>query len=228
MNFETIDILLRSRLTLLDHLESEGYNTTPFRKFSHKEIQEMIKSGPVNGAPPALSMLLQRREPEAAGPDDYTQCQVVYTLGRIKQKLATFVTSIVDPEETGFDFKTTEVIILTLEPIVLNFHQYAYQCWRSTVDAETGKHLKVRFFQAAAIVNNPLKHMLVPPHEKVPSSEKTELLKGLYAKERQLPYIRFHEDPVARMLGLLPGDIVKITRPSPTAGECILYRLCVP
>jgi len=65
MNFETIDSLVRSRLTLLDQLEADGYNTIPFRKFSHKEIQEMIKSGPVNGSPPALSMLLQRREPLA-------------------------------------------------------------------------------------------------------------------------------------------------------------------
>ena len=228
MNFETIDSLVRSRLTLLDQLEADGYNTTPFRKFSHKEIQEMIKSGPVNGSPPALSMLLTRREPEAATPEDYAQCQVVYTIGRIKQKLEKFVDSIVDPEETGFDFKTTEVIILTLEPVVLNFHQEATKRWRSNVDAATGKHMKIRFFQAAAIINNPLKHMLVPPHEKVPGDKKADLLKGLYAKDRQLPYIRFHEDPVARMLGLLPGDIVKITRPSPTAGECTVYRLCVP
>lgn len=226
MNFETIDILYRSRLTLLDQLESEGYNTTPFRKFSHKEIQEMVKSGPVNGSPPALSMLLTRRDAAEAKPDEYAQCQVVYTIGKIKQKMDKFVNSIIDPEETDFDFRKTELIILTLEPVVLNFHQFAYKIWRNNADG--AKHLKLRFFQAAAIINNPLHHMLVPPHEKVPVEAKEQLLKGLYAKDRQLPFIRFHEDPVGRMLGLLPGDIVKITRPSQTAGECTLYRLCVP
>ena len=42
-----------------------------------------------------------------------------------------------------------------------------------------------------------------------------------------LPMIRFHEDIIARILGLVPGDIVKITRPSPQSGEYESYRVCV-
>jgi DNA-directed RNA polymerase subunit H (RpoH/RPB5) len=87
---------------------------------------------------------------------------------------------------------------------------------------------KVRYFQAASLVNNPLQHILVPKHEKVPAEEEEALLKGMYATKAQLPLIRFHEDPIARMLGLVPKDIVRITRPSLTAGENIGYRLCVP
>ena len=88
--------------------------------------------------------------------------------------------------------------------------------------------MKVRYFQISAIVTNPLKHMLVPLHQKVPAEEVPALLKSMYAKKTQLPLIRFHEDPIARMIGLIPGDVVQISRPSPTAGECILYRVCVP
>jgi DNA-directed RNA polymerase subunit H (RpoH/RPB5) len=90
------------------------------------------------------------------------------------------------------------------------------------------KKVKVRYFQAAAIVNNPIKHLLVPKHERVPAENEEALLKNMYAKKTQLPIIRFHEDPIARMIGLMPGDIVKITRPSITAGECIGYRVCLP
>jgi DNA-directed RNA polymerase I, II, and III subunit RPABC1 len=88
--------------------------------------------------------------------------------------------------------------------------------------------VRIRYFQAEALVNNPLKHILVPLHEKVSKDEEAALLQSLYAKKTQFPLIRFHEDPIARMLGSLPGDLLKITRPSPTAGKYITYRVCVP
>jgi DNA-directed RNA polymerase subunit H len=214
MQYETIDELYRSRRTLLEHLDEQGYDTAPYMKFSHKEIMEMVKAGPMTGAPPALQMDLVSK-------DGLQKCMVVTTLGKIKQKLNPFTSKIVDPEETSFDPVTTELIIITLEPIAPNFHAMAYHFW-------SNKKTRVRYFQAKAIINNPLKHILVPPHEKVPKEEETALLKQLYAKKSQFPLIRFHEDPIARMLGLLPGDIVKITRPSPTAGVYIFHRVCVP
>ena len=219
MNYEIVDVLYRSRITLLEHLADSGYNTTPYSKFSPKEVAEMIKAGPIAGAPPALAMELARAEGQST---PYSKCIVVYTIGKIKQKLPAFTKKLIDPEESGFDPKTTELIIVTLEPIAPNFHAMAYECWSKHDNS------KVRYFQAASIVNNPLKHILVPPHEKVPAEEEADLLKSMYATKAQLPLIRFHEDPIARMLGLVPKDIVKITRPSLTAGECILYRLCVP
>ena len=185
----------------------------------------MVKAGPAQGAPPALAMELARADAEGvegASQAPYDKCMVVYTIGKIKQKLPAFTHKLIDPEESGFDPKTTELIIVTLEPIAPNFHAMAYECWAKHNNS------KVRYFQAASIINNPLKHILVPRHEKVPEEQEADLLKSLYATKAQLPLIRFHEDPVARMLGLVPKDIVKITRPSLTAGECILYRLCVP
>lgn len=218
MNYETIDVLYRSRITLLEHLEASGYDTTPYAKFSPKEIMEMVKAGPANGAPPALMMTLERKTPSEGLP---SKCLVVYTLGKIKQKLPTFTLKIIDSEDDSFDPATTELIIITLEPIAPNFHAMAYECYKKF-------GAKVRYFQAAAIVNNPLHHTLVPKHERVPADQEETLLKGIFAKKHQLPIIRFHEDPIARMLGIMPDEIVKITRPSLTAGECVGYRVCVP
>ena len=54
-------------------------------------------------------------------------------------------------------------------------------------------------------------------------------MKTLYITTKyQFPLIRYHEDPISRVIGAVPGDILKITRPSPTAGEYIVYRVCVP
>jgi DNA-directed RNA polymerase subunit H len=230
MNHETVDILYRSRITLLDHLQEFGYDTTPFRKFSHKEINEMLKAGPPNAITPALQMELNRIE--EATDDMPSKCLVAYTTGKIKQKLIPTIEKFTGPlkkddekvsdeEKTDFDKTTTELIIVTLEPIAPNFHTAAATVWIE-------HKVRVRFFQAASIVNNPLKHILVPKHEKMSKEDAETFLKENYAKRTQLPLIRFHEDPIARMIGLIPGDIVKITRPSVTAGECIMYRVCVP
>jgi DNA-directed RNA polymerase subunit H (RpoH/RPB5) len=219
MNYEIVDTLYRSRSTLLEHLDQEGYDTAPYSKFSPKEIMEMVKAGPITGAPPALQMELVRKVPDDE--NKYRKCLVVYTIGKIKQKLNAFTLKVINTEEGTFDPDTTEVIIITMEPIGANFHSMALLAY-------TAHNTKVRFFQAAAIINNPLKHILVPKHERVPAAEEESLLKGMYAKKSQLPLIRFHEDPIARLIGLMPGEIVKITRASLTAGECIGYRVCVP
>ena len=217
---EIVDVIYRSRVTLLDHLEDMGYDTKKYSKFSPKEIEEMVKAGPANAIAPALQMNLVRKEDtEVPGPEN---CLVIYTLGRIKQKLKKVIDDILTPEDSEhFDTSTGELILITLEPIAPNFHVAAATAWLN-------QKARVRFFQAGCLINNTLKHFLVPKHEKMPSEEEEEFLKQHFTKKSQLPRIKFHEDPVGRMIGLVPGDIVKITRPSASAGECIMYRVCVP
>jgi DNA-directed RNA polymerase subunit H len=46
------------------------------------------------------------------------------------------------------------------------------------------------------------------------------------ASKSKFPLIRYHVDPIVRLIGAVPGNILKITRPSQTAGETVYYR-CV-
>ncbi len=71
-----------------------------------------------------------------------------------------------------------------------------------------------------------LEHELVPKHEVVPPEEAARILRELGVRPEQLPWIRA-TDPVVRRIGAKPGDIIRIYRKSPTAGEIIVYRYVV-
>ncbi|MDK6028536.1 DNA-directed RNA polymerase subunit H [Ignisphaera sp. 4213-co] len=72
-----------------------------------------------------------------------------------------------------------------------------------------------------------LEHELVPRHEVLSIEEGIQVLRKYGVKPEQLPWLRA-SDPVARAIGAKPGDIVRIYRKSPTAGEVIVYRYVVP
>lgn len=69
-------------------------------------------------------------------------------------------------------------------------------------------------------------HIHVPKHEIVTERQIPEILKKYNAKLEQFPYILI-SDPVVKEIGGRLGDLVKITRKSPTAGEIIYYRFVV-
>lgn len=66
-------------------------------------------------------------------------------------------------------------------------------------------------------------HKLVPKHEIASEEEREKILKKYGVEAHQLPKIK-SRDPVAKAIGATSGDILKITRESPTAGEVVVYR----
>ena len=71
-----------------------------------------------------------------------------------------------------------------------------------------------------------MKHDLVPRHELLSDEEAREVLARFAVTPDQLPKI-FANDAVARAVRAKAGNIIKIKRKSPTAGESIAYRYVV-
>ncbi len=69
-----------------------------------------------------------------------------------------------------------------------------------------------------------LKHQLVPKHEIMGAAEKKEMLEKLEISEKHMPKI-LDSDPVIKKIGAKPGDMIRITRKSQTAGESVYYRI---
>lgn len=69
-------------------------------------------------------------------------------------------------------------------------------------------------------------HIYQPKHEILPRKEAEEILKKYSTKPSQLPYIMI-SDKAIEDLDVRPGDIIKITRKSPTTGESVYYRYVV-
>ena len=71
-----------------------------------------------------------------------------------------------------------------------------------------------------------LKHELVPHHDILSPKDKKEVLEKFNVTKEQLPKIMV-SDPVIKQIKAKAGDVIKITRDSPTAGKSVYYRVAV-
>jgi DNA-directed RNA polymerase subunit H (RpoH/RPB5) len=245
----TIDLIVRSRPVILEILESRGYDVSTYKDVAPTDIYTMAskkssilaitaKKVPDGPAPKERAVVLywtdKAYRQSAAGILEkmvYSKLAQVPEEGKTGGEEAVGGAGAVAPSavapsaggdvEDNIDPNNDELIILLAEPFHELYTHLALHAW--------AKKVRISFFPLKNLISNPAKHVMVPPHRKLTPDETAEVLKNLHMRSvNEFPHIKFHFDMQARVLGLVPGDVVEIQRPSETAGIYTFYRVCAP
>jgi DNA-directed RNA polymerase subunit H (RpoH/RPB5) len=195
-----------SRQNVIDIMRMQGYNVNDYADFSINEVSIMRTND-------QLDMLLNRDT-------DGKKIWVRYYLNKVLKPQ--------DLEEMIEDLFYVEEM-LTKEDIL-------FIIVKSEPNETLVEKLKLLWKKDGIfiiIINlkrlqfNILKHELVPPHRIMSIDEVIAIkLKYNITKDTEFPVInRF--DPVAQVIGIRPGEVCEIIRPSKTAIEAPYYRICV-
>ena len=97
---------------------------------------------------------------------------------------------------------------------------------KSAVKEMALRGYRMEYFRDSELSVDITEHKLVPEHVVLTNQQKNELLARYRLKPSQLLWIQL-QGPVARYFGLKHNQVVKIIRPSETAGRYVTYRICV-
>jgi DNA-directed RNA polymerase subunit H (RpoH/RPB5) len=207
-----ISNIYKSRKIILELMEKQGYNINDYANFSINEVNSMKQNN-------QLDMLLEKNTSEKDSIPK-TKIYIRYHLGKIIKagNLQEMIDDLFVLTETLKKEDTLFIIIKDeVNETLTNELKHIWEKDGIFIVIESIKRLQF----------NILNHTLVPEHRLLSTTETNEIMKKYNITDISLfPDIsRF--DPVARVIGLRPGQVCHIIRPSKTAIESNYYRVCV-
>lgn len=216
MDEDSIDVdvsrLFRIRRTILEMLSDRGYAVLNTEEDLLQPREEFAREFALrNYNRDSLTMLRQKKD------DEQDQIYVFFPEENKNKPLG--VKPLMEKAQR-METDGVKNCIVVLETGLTPFAK------KTVAELNSGGHARMEVFIENELIVNITKHVLVPQHEVLTPDDKKALLRRYKLKESQLPRIQ-KTDPIARYYGLTHGAVVKITRPSETAGRYVTYRLCV-
>lgn len=147
----------------------------------------------------------------------------LYTIGDVLIIFSQKDRGILDRDITKFiEFANTNgytngVIIVSLTPLSENVLKVAKSYAKD----------RIQFFHIRQLQFDITTHRLAVPHRILTDEQKTAIFeKYKISNPEQLPSID-SQDPMAKWIGAVPGDIIEVIRHSDVAGQQYYYRHCV-
>jgi DNA-directed RNA polymerase subunit H (RpoH/RPB5) len=208
-----ISHIYKSRKIVLELMQKQGYNVNDYANFSINEVNSMKQNN-------QLDMLLEKSDEHVTTENPKNKIYIRYYLSArpAAKNIQEMIDDLFILTET---LKKTDTLFIIIKDdpneTLINELKHIWESEGIFIIVESIKRLQF----------NILEHILVPPHRVLAESEVIEVMKKYnVVNKTQFPDIsRF--DPVARVIGLRPGQLCHIIRPSKTAIETNYYRICV-
>lgn len=207
-----ISQIFKSRKTVLELMDKQGFDTSGYANFNVSEINSMTQNN-------QLDMLLELKSQKEA-PVNTNKVYIRYYLAKTIRP--TNIYEMIDDlfvlTET---LKKTDILYIIIKDHVnetlMNELKHIWERDGIFIVIESIKCLQF----------NILNHELVPEHIVMQDSDVTDVMIRHNITDKNLfPDIsRF--DPVARAICIRPGQICNIIRPSKTAIKTNYYRICI-
>ena len=207
-----ISTVFTSRNIILDLMGKQGYNIEDYANFSISEVNSMKQNN-------QLDMLLEKKDEDPLTKRK-NKIYIRYYLGKTIRpaNIQEMIDDLFNLEEILKKEDTLFIIIKDeINETMTNELKHIWETDGIFIVIENIKRLQF----------NILDHEMQPKFDIVPESEVVNIMKKYNITDKiQFPDIsRF--DPVSRAIGLRPGQLCHIVRPSKTAIKANYYRLCV-
>jgi len=208
-----ISQIYNSRLTLLKQLNRQGYNTEEYQDFSVNEINTMKTNN-------QLDMMIEKRTKISDTEEEIKKIYVKYYLAKSLRpnNLEEMVDDLFNIEEILTKSDTLHVVVK--DEVNDTLQAQLRHIWERD-------GIFIIIHPLKRLQYNVLEHILVPTHRVLTNAEKIEIMRKYnIMKDEEFPDLqRF--DPVAKAIGIRPGEVCEILRPSKTAVTAPYYRICI-